>query len=140
MSEHLVVGLRPIEINVWPPERFEECAEFMESLAKCFQNAHGPKLKSLFAETLTSMLHPIGKNAQSDVNDPQWAQALEIIHLKAMSMLTKPRYWSVAYPLAVTSLCVASEPYFLRNWTALCDISITKLKVCAILLYPYLLH
>jgi len=46
---------------VWPPEAFEEGAEFMESLSKCYVNAHGPNLKIAFAETLVMLLHPIGK-------------------------------------------------------------------------------
>jgi furry protein family len=48
-------------MQVWPTERFEQGAEFMESLAHCFKNAHGFKLKSIFADTLVYMLHPIGK-------------------------------------------------------------------------------
>ena len=78
--EHLVAGLRSIEMKVrrrvfttaemplltistqvWPHERFEEASELIESLARAFQNAHGPKLKSAFAETLTLLLHPINK-------------------------------------------------------------------------------
>ena len=33
----------------------------MESLAKSFENAHGLRFKMAFAETLTRLLHPIGK-------------------------------------------------------------------------------
>lgn len=44
-------------------------------------------------------------------------------------MLMKPRYAAISYPLAVTSLCVSSQDYFARNWTALCDVSLSKLKV-----------
>jgi Cell morphogenesis N-terminal len=47
--------------QVWPPEAFEEAAEFMESLSKSFEQAHGLRLKSAFAETLVQLLHPIGK-------------------------------------------------------------------------------
>lgn len=59
--EILVRALKHIEIKVWPPEAFEEGAEFMESLSKCFENAHGYRLKIAFAETLVQLLHPIGK-------------------------------------------------------------------------------
>lgn len=48
-------------MQVYPPEKFEEGAEFLESLSKAFDNAHGFSLKSAFAETLTHLLHPIGK-------------------------------------------------------------------------------
>ena len=59
--EDLVRALKYIEIKVWPPEAFEEGADFMESLSKSFENAHGSRLKIAFAETLLSILHPIGK-------------------------------------------------------------------------------
>ncbi|KAG2351427.1 hypothetical protein BDR07DRAFT_1239776, partial [Suillus spraguei] len=46
---------------VWPPEAYEEGAEFLELSAKSFANAHGLRSRSLFADTLTRLLHPIGK-------------------------------------------------------------------------------
>lgn len=49
-----------LSLKVWPPEAFEEGAEFMESLSKSYANAHG-HLKIAFAETLIMLLHPIGK-------------------------------------------------------------------------------
>ena len=33
----------------------------MESLSKTYVNTHGQRLKAAFAETLLSLLHPIGK-------------------------------------------------------------------------------
>ena len=33
----------------------------MESLSKTYVNTHGQRLKVAFAETLLSLLHPIGK-------------------------------------------------------------------------------
>jgi hypothetical protein len=61
--ENLIKGLKHVQIKVWPPEAFEEGAEFMESLSKSFGNAHGLRLKTTFAETLLHLLHPIGKVA-----------------------------------------------------------------------------
>ncbi|KAH0834852.1 hypothetical protein J3R83DRAFT_10475 [Lanmaoa asiatica] len=116
--ENLVKGLRYVQIKVWPPEAFEEGAEFMESLAKSFENAHGLRFKMAFAETLTRLLHPIGKAAQAEVNHPQWEKAIEKIYPRAKEMMSKPRYWHVAYPLAVTALCVAPHQFFLKNWMA----------------------
>ncbi len=48
-------------MQVWPPERFEEGAEFLASLSKSFENAHGNRLKTIFAETLVQILHPMRK-------------------------------------------------------------------------------
>ena len=106
----------------------------MESFSKSFENAHGLRLKSAFAETLVALLHPIGKTAQAEVNHPQWAKAIEMIYPRAKDMMSKPRYWHVAYPLAITSLCVAPHQFFLRHWTALFEAGLSKLKVCGLFL------
>ncbi|RXW17641.1 hypothetical protein EST38_g8213 [Candolleomyces aberdarensis] len=126
--ENLVRGMRYIQIKVWPPEAFEEGAEFMESLSKTYVNTHGQRLKVAFAETLLSLLHPIGKTAQAETNIPQWAKAIEMIYPKARETMSKPRYWQVAYPLAITSLCVGPQTYFLKHWQACFDSMISKLK------------
>ncbi|EJF63380.1 hypothetical protein DICSQDRAFT_82970 [Dichomitus squalens LYAD-421 SS1] len=126
--ENIVKGLRNINIKVWPPERFEEGAEFLASLSKSFENAHGNRLKTIFAETLVQILHPIGKTAQAEVNHPEWAKAMEVIYPKAKDMMAKPRYWHVAYPLAVTALCVAPHEFFLRNWYTCFEAGLGKLK------------
>ncbi len=65
--ENLVKGLRHVRLKVWPPESFEEGAEFMDSLAKCFENAHGFRFKTAFVETLLQLLHPIGKESFHNV-------------------------------------------------------------------------
>ncbi|KAF8067774.1 cell morphogenesis N-terminal-domain-containing protein [Lyophyllum atratum] len=126
--ENLVRGLKHIQIKVWPPESFEEGAEFLESLSMSFGHAHGLRLKTAFAETLTHILHPIGKTAQAETNNPQWAKAIEIIYPKAREMMSKPRYWPVAFPLAITSMCVAPQSYFLKNWVACFEAACSKLK------------
>ncbi|EED84948.1 predicted protein [Postia placenta Mad-698-R] len=126
--ENLVRGLKHVPIKVWPPEAFEEGAEFMASLAKSFENAHGNRLKTTFAETLVHVLHPIAKTAQAEVNHPDWAKAIDVIFPRVRDMMAKPRYWHVAYPLAVTSLCVAPQEIFLRNWTLIFDAGLGKLK------------
>ena len=59
--ENLVRALKYIEIKVWPPEAFEEGADFMESLSKSFENAHGSRLKIAFAETLVHLMYSIAK-------------------------------------------------------------------------------
>jgi hypothetical protein len=59
--ELLLHGLRYVDIKVYPPEKFEEGAEFMESLSRAFEHAHGFSLKTAFADTLLHLLHPISK-------------------------------------------------------------------------------
>ncbi|TFK22376.1 hypothetical protein FA15DRAFT_622584 [Coprinopsis marcescibilis] len=126
--ENLVRGMRYIQIKVWPPEAFEEGAEFMEVLAKTYVNTHGAKLKTTFAEILVWLLHPIGKTAQAETNIPQWGKAIEILYPKSKEMMSKPRYWSVAYPLSVTALCVGPQTHFFKHWQGCIENSLSKLK------------
>lgn len=67
--------------------------------------------------------------AQAEVNHPQWEKAIERIYPRAKEMMSKPRYWHVAYPLAVTALCVAPHQFFLKNWMGCFEYGISKLKV-----------
>lgn len=46
--------------------------------------------------------------------------------------MNKPRYWPVAFPLAITSLCVAPQAYFLKHWQVFFDSFVSKMKVFAI--------
>ncbi|KAG9015079.1 Cell morphogenesis protein PAG1 [Tulasnella sp. 427] len=125
--ENIIRGIEYIKLKVYPSEAFEESAEFLESLSKSFANAHGQRLKSAFAEVLTTLLHPVNETAEHEVNHPLWAKAIELMYPKANAM-TKPRYWSVSYPLAVTLLCVAPHDYFLRNWVSCIEASVGKVK------------
>ena len=70
------------------------------------------------------------QTAQAEVNHPEWAKAIEVIHPKARDMAAKPRYWHVAYPLAITALCVAPHEYFLRYWLPAFEAGLGRLKVC----------
>lgn len=58
---------------------------------------------------------------------------------KAKDMVSKPRYWLVAYPLYITSLCVAPLEYFQQNWVACFEAGLSKLKVGANIIFLVLL-
>lgn len=60
-------------------------------------------------------------------------------------MMNKPRYWHVAYPLAVTALCVAPQEFFARTWNTCFEHSLGKFKVCYDLAHdeetrPFMIH
>lgn len=52
-----------------------------------------------------------------------------MIYPRARDMMGKPRYWHVAYPLAVTSLCVAPQDFFSKHWSICLEAGLGKLKV-----------
>ena len=68
------------------------------------------------------------QTAQAETNNPQWGKAIEFIYPKAKDMMNK-RYWQIAFPLAITSLCVAPQAYFLKHWHGFFESSIPKMKV-----------
>jgi hypothetical protein len=69
------------------------------------------------------------KTVQAETNHPEWAKAIEVIYPKAKEMMSKPRYWQAAFPLAVTCLCMAPQALFLKHWLAFSESAISKLKV-----------
>lgn len=78
------------------------------------------------------------QTAQAETNNPQWGKAIELIYPKAKDMMNK-RYWQIAFPLAITSLCVAPQTYFLKYWHGFFESSIPKLKVYLCLYYLFYL-
>jgi hypothetical protein len=46
-----------------------------------------------------------------------------------MMTKSKARYWHVAYPLVITSICVAPHEYFLKHWVGCFEAGLSKLKV-----------
>ena len=69
------------------------------------------------------------QTAQAETNNPQWGKAIETIYPKAREMMSKPRYWQVAFPLVIISLCVAPQSYFLKHWQSCFEHAVSKLKV-----------
>ncbi|CAO1630004.1 unnamed protein product [Sympodiomycopsis kandeliae] len=114
-QETAVEGMRHLEITVFPMEVFEEGAEFTETVARFFASAHGQRVKSAYAETLTHLILPVAKSASAEINHPTWTKAMETIAPRAHSMAAKPRYWAVAFPLYVACLCGSPDEQFIQG-------------------------
>ena len=127
--EHLLRGVRRLQMRVYPEPELEASAEFLERLAALFANTHGMGLKCAFAETLTSLLHPTIESATAEVNHPSWADSVALILSRAQQLATKPRYWVQAFPLIVVALGVSPRDVFMQTWPTLLDTIIIKLKV-----------
>ncbi|KZO89421.1 hypothetical protein CALVIDRAFT_465237, partial [Calocera viscosa TUFC12733] len=68
------------------------------------------------------------KTAGAEVNHPLWSKAMQSIYPRAFAMMAKPRYWQSAFPLTITSVCLAPTEYFLKHWMACFDLCTAKLK------------
>lgn len=121
--------MRHLKLRVYPEDELEMSAEFLQELAGLFANAHGQALKCTFAETFTSLLHPVVETATAEVNHPMWSRAVTVILQKAREMVTKPRYWATAFPLVVVALGVSPREVFLQHWQGCIEAVILKFKV-----------
>ncbi|PWN30459.1 hypothetical protein BDZ90DRAFT_225274 [Jaminaea rosea] len=133
-QETAVQGMRHLTITVFPMEHFEEGAEFLETISRFFVGAHGQRVKTAYAETLTHLILPVAKAASAEVNHPTWAKVMETIAPRAATMAAKPRYWSVAFSLYVAALCASPEEQFLQGiagnwgWIACVDVAVSRSK------------
>ncbi|WFD33646.1 Cell morphogenesis protein PAG1 [Malassezia cuniculi] len=128
LTEAAILGMRHLRISVYPMEMFEEGCEFLEILARFYMHAHGYRTKRAFAHVLSAMLLPVAGTASVEVNHPVWTDAIRTILARAQTMSTRPRYWSVAYPLWTAALCAAPAELFMTQWNACLDAGVSRLK------------
>ncbi len=121
--------MRHLKLRVYPEVELEISSELVQQLAAFFAKAHGQSLKCAYAETLTSLLHPVVETATAEVNHPMWSKAIAIILQRALPMAAKPRYWSVMFPLVVVALGVSPREAFLQQWQGCIDSILAKFKV-----------
>jgi hypothetical protein len=127
--EHILKGVRKLRLRVYPETELEMSAEFLQNLAHLFASAHGHTLKCAYAETFTHLLHPVIETATAEVNHPMWSKVIATVLQRAFAMASKPRYWSVAFPLVVVSLAVSPREIFMENWQSCIDVIAAKSKV-----------
>jgi hypothetical protein len=121
--------MRHLQLRVYPESDLEISAEFIQTIATFFANAHGTQLKSAYAETLTSLLHSVIDTATAEVNHPSWSKAVALILQRGLNMASKPRYWPVAFPLVVVTLGASPRDAFREQWPWLLENVTTRLKV-----------
>ncbi|ODN73526.1 hypothetical protein L202_08027 [Cryptococcus amylolentus CBS 6039] len=126
--EHLLKGMRHLQLKVYPEDELEMSAEFIQSLSAFYASAHGQSLKIAYAETFTHLLHPVIETATAEVNHPVWAQAMAVILDRALGMVGKARYWNAAFPLMVTALGVSPREVFIQQWQNVVDAIMAKFK------------
>lgn len=121
--------MRRLKLRVYPEEELEMSSEFLQGLAVHFANAQGQNLRCAYAETLVYLLHPVIETATAEVNHPLWSKAVAIILQRALTMLAKPKYWSVGFSLLVVTLGVSPREVFMQHWTTCIEHVQTRFKV-----------
>lgn len=124
----IIHGMRYLNIRLYPMDVMEECAEFLESISKFYRLSQNPKIKIAYTEVLNQLLLPVAGNGSAELNLPAWAKAMEGLYNKTQELAMKPKYWSQAFPLLVTLLCVSPQEFFASRWSTLLESNVSKFK------------
>ena len=107
LTEAAILGMRYLQITVYPMEAFEDGAELCAELAQFYAHCHGYRIKRAFARVLCALLLPVARRASAELNHPTWVQAITTLLPRAQGMAARARYWGAAYPLWAAALCAA---------------------------------
>ncbi|KAJ3152742.1 Cell morphogenesis protein PAG1 [Geranomyces michiganensis] len=124
----IIRSMRFLKLKIYPMDALEDTAEFLQTCAELFQNAHSTRIKHAYAEVFVMLLEPIAAVATAEVNLPAWMKTVELIYPKASKMLGKPRHLQAALPLISTLLCVSRKDFFHRHWGDFTDLCFKQLR------------
>lgn len=84
---HLLIhGMRYLKLTNYPLEKFEESAEFIQSLTKFFCNSNHPAIVMAYAEVLSGLILPLAPLLTAEANHPLWVEAITQIHSKSYKL------------------------------------------------------
>lgn len=147
----LINGMRYLKLTVYPLEEFEECAEFIQSLAKFFEVATNETVMYAYCEVFNLLFLPIANVITAEANHPTWVEAIEKIYRKAVKLwrhasgagasptsMTLPSVnqpgvslnntWAHALSLMTSSLSVSRKELFSEVWYPVIEENSFKLK------------
>lgn len=150
---HLLIhGMRYLELTNYPLEKFEESAEFIQSLAKFFSASNNHTILFAYAEVLSSLILPLASLLTAETNHPLWVETITKIYTKAhqlWSNATNRAYngssslvnisningmssigndWATALTLMTSALSVSPKELFQDNWFQVLEANCYKLK------------
>lgn len=127
--ELVLGGMKHLQVKILPEDAWERSCDFLIALGRLFSKSHGQRVKWAFCQIIDMMLLPIAATASnSHLMHPKWAEVLSAIGPRLAQMFTKPRHWSVAFPLTATMLCVSSPENFGARWLQLVMSVQTKVR------------
>ncbi|PON22454.1 hypothetical protein TGAM01_v208735 [Trichoderma gamsii] len=125
----VIGGMKHLRIKISPEDAWEQSCDFLVSLGRLFNRSHGPRVKTAFCQIIDLLLLGIASKASnSHLMHPKWMEVVAAIGPRLAQMFTKPRHWTVAFPLTATMLCVSSPDNFGAQWLQLVLPLQTKVK------------
>lgn len=152
-SLHLLIyGMRYLKLTNYHLDKFEESAEFIQSLTKFFSNSRNQTLTFAYAEVLSNLILPLASILTAEANHPIWVDAVTKIYSKARKLwaISNSAYhpgnassinlaqiggpilpnndWDISLILMTSALSVAPRELFADNWFLIIENNINKLK------------
>lgn len=149
---HLLIhGMRYLKLTNYPLEKFEESADFLQSLTKFFCNTQNQTIIFAYADVLSNLIFPLASVLTAEANHPLWVEAITKIYNKLHSLWTiadsmlfssqssfsssnggfshlNINDWGTSLNLMTSSLLVAPKEIFSDKWFQIVESSATKLK------------
>lgn len=152
-SLHLLIyGMRYLKLSNSQLDKFEESAEFIQSLTKFFLNSRNQTLIFAYAEVLSNLILPLASMLTVEANHPIWVDAITKIFTRARRLwsISNSAYypgnassinlaqncgpvlpnndWEVSLILMTSALTVAPRELFADNWFLIIENNTNKLK------------
>lgn len=145
---HLLIhGMRYLKLTNYPLEKFEESAEFIQSLAKFFSNSKNHTILYAYAEVLSNLILPLASLLTAEANHPLWVETVGRIYTRASQLWSHASVrsssnsasaanglnaigndWATSLTLMTSALAVSSKELFQENWFKVLEANLYKLK------------
>ncbi|ORZ33082.1 cell morphogenesis N-terminal-domain-containing protein [Catenaria anguillulae PL171] len=127
-AEHIVFGLKFIQIKLYPMDALDDTADFLDSLGHFFLNTVDTSIRQAFLETFVELLSPLCEVITAEVNVPTWVAFVESVFPKVQKMALRPRHQTAAFALLACLLSISRPDFFSKNWMAVMDMCQSKFK------------
>eukprot|EP00835_Amoeboradix_gromovi_P001512 NODE_70_length_23697_cov_0.294771.p1 type:complete len:2154 gc:universal NODE_70_length_23697_cov_0.294771:122-6583(+) len=116
--------IRHLSLTYYPTDKLEESADFLKSLSEMFFSVSEHPLKKTLSDTIVKLLLPAIHTLKAELKIPTWASFVDDVLTKILKSLSKTKYASYNFQLAVHILCASPEEKFLLHWSTLIEIGI----------------
>lgn len=148
---HLLIhGMRYLKLTNYPLDRFEESAEFVQSVAKFFDKSQNDYIIFAYCEVLSNLILPLANILTAEVNHPVWVEAIEKVYRKAYHIWNQVsragfgssssvnlshsaanvsnNAWAYSIHLVTAALSVSRKELFSKVWYDVIEQNMFKLK------------
>lgn len=121
--------LRPTAV---PADRWISFCNCMLSIAEFFGQIHGQPCKNACCRTIEKLLlrlsRDVGVDVHDQVDDNKWKKSIHALNERLSPLVSKPKYWSLAYPAQVALACLSPPDLFAARWNQMMSSLPTRMR------------